>query len=149
MRTSIVALGALVGLASTQQAIVANNCNQPIYVQSFPYSGGGNPGPLSTVEPGHTYSEQFRLPGSTIKIDNEKTLDGPLFFGYNEHDGNVYYEFSDAWGNPFVQDHNILSAGEGCYVFDCLPHAEGCYSKDGSNVPHCPGTPSVTATICA
>jgi hypothetical protein len=63
MKFSIVALAGLSGLASAQQAIVINSCSSPIYVQSFPYDGSAA-GPLTTVQPGKSFSEKFRPSGS-------------------------------------------------------------------------------------
>lgn len=106
MKTSILALGALLGLASAQNAVVHNHCEATIYVQSFPYDGSA-PGPLTTVKSGETFSEKFRPSGSvcylilfglatlyrakkltgdgiqTIKMGRAKTLGAPLFFGYS------------------------------------------------------------------
>lgn len=80
--------------ASAQQAVVKNNCQQAIYVQSFPYSGGN--GELKTVQPGQTFSEDFRPSGSTVKIAKTKTLSSPLFFGYSfsKNPDYAYYELS-------------------------------------------------------
>ena len=58
MGAALVATG-----ASAQQAVVKNNCASPIYVQSFPYDGSAS-GPLTTVQPGQSFSEDFRKSGS-------------------------------------------------------------------------------------
>lgn len=58
MGAALVATG-----ASAQQAVVKNNCASPIYVQSFPYDGSAT-GPLTTVAPGQSFSEDFRKSGS-------------------------------------------------------------------------------------
>jgi hypothetical protein len=63
MKFSIVALAGLSGLVFAQQAIVINDCKSPIYVQSFPYDGSAA-GPLTTVQPGKSFSERFRPSGS-------------------------------------------------------------------------------------
>lgn len=63
MKTSMIAFGALLGLASAQNAIVHNHCATSVYVQSFPYDGSA-PGPLTTVPKGGTFSEKFRTSGS-------------------------------------------------------------------------------------
>jgi hypothetical protein len=63
MKVSIVALAALVGFTSAQKAVVINSCTVPVYVQSFPYNGGAA-GPLTTVQPGNAFSENFRPSGS-------------------------------------------------------------------------------------
>lgn len=58
MGAALVATG-----VSAQQAVVKNNCASPIYVQSFPYDGSAT-GPLTTVAPGQSFSEDFRKSGS-------------------------------------------------------------------------------------
>lgn len=58
MGAALVATG-----VSAQQAAVKNNCASPIYVQSFPYDGSAA-GPLTTVAPGQSFSEDFRKSGS-------------------------------------------------------------------------------------
>lgn len=66
MKLSIFAAAAATLLSSTavaQQAIVINSCPDPIYVQSYPYDGG-KAGPLTTVQPGKSFAENFRSSGS-------------------------------------------------------------------------------------
>ncbi|KAI9151391.1 hypothetical protein HJFPF1_08593 [Paramyrothecium foliicola] len=82
MKFSLVAIAALLSIASAQQAVVINDCKKTVYVQSFPYNGG-QPGPLTTLKPGESFSENFRGSGSTVKIARTKTFDSPLFFGYS------------------------------------------------------------------
>lgn len=48
---------------SAQQAVVKNNCQSTIYVQSFPFDGSAA-GKLTTVAPGQSFSEDFRKSGS-------------------------------------------------------------------------------------
>jgi hypothetical protein len=135
MKVSIVAAAAMLGLASAQNAVVKNDCSVPIYVQSFPYSGGA--GTLTTVQPGKTFSEKFRSSGSTVKVAKTKTLDKPLFFGYS---------FSS---NPFADSKNTLSAGDGCEQFSCAAKNDACYSTPAhKKVFGCPQPVTLTATIC-
>lgn len=65
MKLSIFAAAAtlLSSTAVAQQAIVINSCPDPIYVQSYPYDGG-KAGPLTTVQPGKSFAENFRSSGS-------------------------------------------------------------------------------------
>ena len=49
--------------ASAQQAIVKNNCQTTVFVQSFPYDGSAA-GPLTTLAPGKTFTEDLRQSGS-------------------------------------------------------------------------------------
>jgi len=46
-----------------QQAVVKNNCQSTVYVQSFPYDGSA-PGPLTTLKRGQSFSEDLRPVGS-------------------------------------------------------------------------------------
>lgn len=62
MGAALVATG-----VSAQQAVVKNNCASPIYVQSFPYDGSAT-GPLTTVAPGQSFSEDFRPSGSVSPV---------------------------------------------------------------------------------
>lgn len=76
MKTSLIALGALLGLASAQNAVVHNNCDNTVYIQSFPYDGS-NAGPLTTVPSGETFSEKYRPSGSvrySVLFDLRDTL---------------------------------------------------------------------------
>jgi hypothetical protein len=59
----MITFGALLGLVSAQNAVVNNNCDTSVYVQSYPYDGSA-PGPLTTVPKGGTFSEKFRASGS-------------------------------------------------------------------------------------
>jgi hypothetical protein len=63
MKTSLITLGAFLGLVSAQNAVVHNHCADTVYVQSFPYDGSA-PGPLTTVPKGKTFSEKLRTAGS-------------------------------------------------------------------------------------
>jgi hypothetical protein len=149
MKVSIVAAAAMLGLASAQNAVVKNDCSVPIYVQSFPYSGGA--GTLTTVQPGKTFSEKFRSSGSTVKVAKTKTLDKPLFFGYSfsSNPDYAYYELSTEWGNPFADSKNTLSAGDGCEQFSCAAKNDACYSTPAhKKVFGCPQPVTLTATIC-
>jgi hypothetical protein len=63
MKVSVVAFAALFGLTSAQNAVVINSCSETVYVQSFPYDGSAA-GPLTTLGPGQTFSENLRASGS-------------------------------------------------------------------------------------
>ncbi|KAI2620752.1 hypothetical protein GGS26DRAFT_570707 [Hypomontagnella submonticulosa] len=136
--------------ASAGKATVTNNCAAPFYVQSFPYDGS-TPGPLTQLQPGQAFQEDFRLSGSTVKIDTDKTLAHPLFFGYSftSSPDYVYYELSSEWGNPFGKSHNILTPGTGCEVFDCPAFDPGSYSRpEAKKVYGCPQPVDLTLSIC-
>ncbi|TWU73889.1 hypothetical protein ED733_002791 [Metarhizium rileyi] len=150
MKTSAVALAALLGLCSAQNAVVINGCPSAIYVQSFPYKGGAA-GQLTTVPPGKFFSEPFRATGSTVKIAKTKTLDKPLFFGYSfsKSGDYAYYEYSTEWGNPFAANHNMLTPGDGCELFNCQANDAGCYSTPAhKKVFGCPQPVNLTAHVC-
>lgn len=63
MKTSLITISALLGLVSAQNAVVNNHCDTTVYVQSYPYDGS-DPGPLTTVPSGGTFSEDLRASGS-------------------------------------------------------------------------------------
>ncbi|KAI0837412.1 hypothetical protein F5Y06DRAFT_89079 [Hypoxylon sp. FL0890] len=157
---------------SAQQAIVKNNCQETIYVQSFPYDGS-TAGPLTTLNHGDTFSEAFRPSGSTIKLATTKTLTSPLFFGYSFStnpdyayckctsvstvirirgiQANIFSpdEFSTEWGNPFANFHNILTPGAGCEEFDCAAGQADCYSTPSQKkVYGCPQPVTLEADLC-
>ncbi|KAJ5738151.1 hypothetical protein N7493_001306 [Penicillium malachiteum] len=150
MKTSAIAFAAILGLASAQNAIVNNYCDTTVYVQSFPIDGS-DPGPLTTVAEGGSFTEAFRTSGSTIKMALTKTLDTPLFFGYSFSSTNdyVYYELNTQWGNPFAASANSLSAGDGCDAFNCAADDPSCYSvTSGQTVYGCPQPVDLTADLC-
>ncbi|KAK7753426.1 hypothetical protein SLS62_004501 [Diatrype stigma] len=135
---------------SAQQAVVKNSCGSAIYVQSFPFDGSAA-GPLVTVAPGQSFSEDFRPSGSTVKIAKTKTLNTPLFFGYSfsTNPNYAYYELSTEWGNPFADSHNTLSPGDGCEVFNCAAGQKDCYSTPAQKkVYGCPQPVNLEADIC-
>ncbi|KKY29658.1 putative alkaline foam protein b [Diaporthe ampelina] len=153
MKFSATIMGAALVAAgvSAQQAVVKNNCTSPIYVQSFPYDGS-TAGPLTTVEPGQSFSEDFHTSGSTVKVAQTKTLNSPLFFGYSfsTNPDYAYYELSTEWGNPFADQRNILTPGNGCELFDCPAGEADCYSTPAlKKVYGCPQPVNLNATVCA
>ncbi|KAL7623743.1 hypothetical protein AAE478_005296 [Parahypoxylon ruwenzoriense] len=159
---------------SAQQAIVKNNCQSTIFVQSFPYDGS-TAGTLTTLAPGATFREDFRPSGSTVKIATTRTLSSPLFFGYSFTSNPDYAycectsvstliqirgfqantsfspdEFSTEWGNPFANSRNVLTPGEGCELFDCAAGQADCYSTPAhKKVYGCPQPVDLEADICA
>ncbi|EAQ87753.1 hypothetical protein CHGG_04372 [Chaetomium globosum CBS 148.51] len=136
--------------ASAQQAVVKNNCQTTVYVQSFPYDGSAA-GPLTTLAPGKSFTEDLRQSGSTVKVAKTKTLSTPLFFGYSfsSNPDYAYYELSTQWGNPFADKHNVLTPGDGCEFFDCAANDANCYSKPGaSKVYGCPQPVNLELDLC-
>ncbi|KAI1369854.1 hypothetical protein F5Y08DRAFT_3552 [Xylaria arbuscula] len=135
---------------SAQQAVVTSSCNFTVYVQSFPYDGS-TPGTLTAVPPGGRFAEDFRETGSTVKISKTRTLSTPLFFGYSfsSSPDYAYYEFSTEWGNPFADEHNVLTPGEGCELFDCAAGEAACYSTPAAKkVYGCPQPVNLEAELC-
>ncbi|KAJ3577486.1 hypothetical protein NPX13_g3081 [Xylaria arbuscula] len=159
---------------SAQQAVVTSSCNFTVYVQSFPYDGS-TPGTLTAVPPGGRFAEDFRETGSTVKISKTRTLSTPLFFGYSFSSSPDYAyckpkssylplprfsaltpasfgtidEFSTEWGNPFADEHNVLTPGEGCELFDCAAGEAACYSTPAAKkVYGCPQPVNLEAELC-
>ena len=151
MKCSVIATAAaLVAVAHAGKAIVINNCDETVYVQSFPFSGGR--GAQTALQKGQTWSEDMIAAGSTVKLAKTRDLASPLFFGYSssKNPDYAYYEFSTEWGNPFSGNHNILSPGDGCQKFDCAANQADCYSTPVmKKVYGCPEPVDVTATLCA
>ncbi|KAI1660777.1 hypothetical protein F4813DRAFT_348294 [Daldinia decipiens] len=146
MGAALVATGVSAG-----KAIVKNNCPEAVFVQSYPFDGSAA-GSLTTVNPGESFSEDFRPSGSTVKIATTKTLSSPLFFGYSfsSNPDYAYYEFSTEWGNPFANAHNVLTPGAGCEIFDCAAGQADCYSTpDHKKVYGCPQPVDLQASLCA
>jgi len=61
--TAAISAALLATSAFGQQAIVKNNCQKTVYVQSFPYDGSAA-GPLTTLGRGQSFSEDLRPAGS-------------------------------------------------------------------------------------
>lgn len=58
-------------------------------------------------------------------------------------------EFSTEFGNPFASEHNVLSPGDGCEVFNCEANDASCYSTPGhKKVYGCPQPVDLIAEIC-
>ncbi|KAI0475316.1 hypothetical protein GGR56DRAFT_507256 [Xylariaceae sp. FL0804] len=135
LATLLGAAALLTSSVSAQLAVVTSNCNETIYVQSVPYDGSAS-GPLTALTQGQSYSEAFHASGS---IGIAKTLNAPLFFGYSltSSPDYAYYELSTEYGNPFADQHNILTPGSGCQQFDCAAgqtaRPRGCI--DGEYMP--------------
>ncbi|KAI1342757.1 hypothetical protein F5Y15DRAFT_370743 [Xylariaceae sp. FL0016] len=147
---SIVGAALLAAGASAQQAVVINNCPETVYVQSFPFDGSAA-GPLTTLTTGNRFAEDFRASGSTIKLATTKTLTNPLFFGYSfsSTDDYAYYQLSSEYGNPFAADHNILTPGDGCDVFDCAANDAACYSTPAAPKDYgCPQPVNLELDLC-
>lgn len=71
--TSILGAALVATGASAQQAVVKNNCQSNVYVQSFPYDGSAA-GPLVTVAPNQSFTEDFRTSGSVSIVKSQPTL---------------------------------------------------------------------------
>jgi hypothetical protein len=53
------------------------------------------------------------------------------------------------WGNPFANQHNILTPGAGCQVFDCAANDANCYSTPSmKKVYGCPLPVDLEADLC-
>lgn len=103
---TIAALATLAPLAhAVGNAIVENNCGNPIYL----WSVDSNVGPEQKVMPGEAYSEKFRRDevtgGITIKVTR---VDDGLYngspqtnFALSLKDGRIWYDLSNVFGDPF------------------------------------------------
>ncbi|CBF85714.1 hypothetical protein AN1863.2 [Aspergillus nidulans FGSC A4] len=86
-------------------AIVANLCEQPIYL----WSVGQDISPQYMINPGEEYVEEFRRDpqtgGIAIKITTVKdglyTSAPQTVFAYNLVEDLVWYDLSDVFGDPF------------------------------------------------
>ncbi|KAJ9326398.1 hypothetical protein DTO027B5_2705 [Paecilomyces variotii] len=105
-------------------AIVHNNCPQPIYV----WSVGSSIGPENTVNPGCEYSEVFRTDpssgGIAIKITRTENglYDGSAQtdFAYALDNNGVYYDLSDVFGDPFSGTSVVVTPSDtSCGTIDC------------------------------
>lgn len=91
----IAAVSFLAAAVAGQRAVVHNNCDATVFIQSWPFDGSAT-GPLTTVRKGEAFSEDLRPSGSTIKISKAKNLDQPLFLGYSfsKNPDYAYYELN-------------------------------------------------------
>lgn len=130
-------------------AIVQNNCEDPIYL----WSVGGSVGQQIKIAPGDGYAEAFRHDaasgGVSLKITrNEDGLyDGSaqMNYAYTLDGDNVWYDLSDVFGDPF-QGHavGIDANNEGCPGI-CWPNG---VSTGGSQVNVCGADGDVVLTVC-
>ncbi|KKK12302.1 hypothetical protein P175DRAFT_0427078 [Aspergillus ochraceoroseus IBT 24754] len=87
------------------QAIVRNQCKEPLYL----WSVGRMISPQIVIQSGQNYSEVFRRDQKTggIAIKITTVMDGlynsapQTIFAYNLVDDIVWYDLSDVFGDPF------------------------------------------------
>ncbi|KAJ5650721.1 Antigenic thaumatin-like protein [Penicillium longicatenatum] len=103
--------------SSVGQAVVKNNCEFPIYI----WSVGSTVRPVVTTDPNGQYAETFRYDSKSggIAIKITTVPDGlwqsaPLtIFSYNlSGDGEVWYDLSDIFGDPFKGYPVVLQPAE-------------------------------------
>ena len=143
-------LAALTPLAhAVGDAIVENNCGKPVYL----WSVGEHVGPQETINPGDSYSEQFRRDpvtgGITLKVTR---VEGGLFdgspqtnFALSLKDGRIWYDLSDVFGDPFKgQPVSVTPDDDNCPSIEWpngVPPGE-------SQVRDCTADTDVTLSLC-
>ncbi|KAF2475471.1 uncharacterized protein BDR25DRAFT_102990 [Lindgomyces ingoldianus] len=143
---SVIALATSV--SAVGNAVVKNNCNEKIYVNSV----GSSVGPQSTLSKGQTYLEVLhRDPtagGIAIKITK---VDSGLYsgapqqiFSYSLDGAQVWYDLSAVMGEPFHGEH-VTVTSNGCGTID-WPNGS---NPGGSQVKVCGSGNDVVFTACA
>lgn len=133
-------------------AVVTNNCADPIYL----WSVGGSIGPKQTIESGANYTEPFRRDpasgGIALKITRKDNglYDGSaqMVYAYtldSDHK-RVWYDLSDVFGDPFAGKAVVVKPEhEGCGSI-CWPKG---VSPGGSQVKTCTPKGDLELTVCA
>ncbi|KAL2810140.1 hypothetical protein BJX63DRAFT_434543 [Aspergillus granulosus] len=148
---ALLSLAALTPLASAVgYANVTNNCLAKMYL----WSVGGSIGPVQTINPGETYSEQFhRDPASggiSLKISRKPNglYDGSpqLNFAYTLDPTQVWYDLSTVFGTAFQgRILSVSSENEDCPTI-CWPDGT---QPAGSQVKTCEPNSDKVLTLCA
>ncbi|KKK15332.1 hypothetical protein P175DRAFT_0438300 [Aspergillus ochraceoroseus IBT 24754] len=149
--TSLIPLAALASLASAAgSAVVQNHCDSTVYL----WSVGGSVGPMQTLNPGASYSEEFyhdpASGGIAIKITDTPNglYDGSpeLIYAYTLDPTNLFYDLSSIFGNAFEGETLAVKSGSPSCPSICW--ADGI-SPAGSQVKSCGPDANETLTLCA
>ncbi|KAI9933040.1 hypothetical protein ASPWEDRAFT_42794 [Aspergillus wentii DTO 134E9] len=136
--------------AAVGNAVVANNCKDPIYL----WSVGGSVGPKQTIQPGANFTEAFHHDdasgGISLKVTTTENglYDGSpqLTYAYTLDGNNVWYDISDVFGDPFSGSAVVIKpVDEGCGTL-CWPNG---VSPGGSQVRNCGEKEDIVLTVCA
>lgn len=145
---------ALTTLATTAtavgNAVVTNNCADPIYL----WSVGSSVSPKHTIAPGSNYTEPFhhddQSGGIALKITRTDNglYDGSaqLTYSYSLDGESVWYDLSSVFGDAFEGDAIVVKPeDEGC---GSICWAEGS-TPGGSQVKTCAAKGDVGLVVCA
>lgn len=145
---SVAALAPIV--RAVGNAVVANNCSDPVYL----WSTGSSVGPMQTIQPGSQYSEILHHDdvsgGIALKITTGPTglYDGSpqTDFAYTLDGTNIWYDLSDVFGDPFsgkalAVTPSITTCPKICW--------DSGVSPSGSQTQVCDSSADITLTLCA
>ncbi|ORY14036.1 hypothetical protein BCR34DRAFT_613013 [Clohesyomyces aquaticus] len=135
-------------VSAVGRAVVQNNCNEKVYVNSV----GASVGPQQVLSKGQSYSETLRRDPTTggiaikmTKVDNGLYSGAPQqIFSYSLDGAQVWYDLSAVMGEPFQGQH-ITVKSNGCGTIDW---ANGS-NPGGSQVKVCSSNNDVVFTACA
>lgn len=153
MRTSIAVLAAISSLSSLASAVgdanVFNNCTFPVYLWSVDSTVSQE----YTLQQGQSYSEVLHSDPSTggiaIKIT---TVENGLYnsspetiFSYSLTNGQVWYDLSDTFGDPFSGDALTVTPSDTTCATISWPDGT---TPSGSQVNVCEDNTNITLTLC-
>lgn len=140
---------------TTGNAIVQNNCADPIYLWSL----GHDPAPQNAIAPGKAFSQAYWHDpvdgGVAIKITSvqDGLYNGSpqlvLAYTLNKDERLVYYDLSTLFGSPFKGKEIRLNAGEGDKTNQVVEWKNGVpTSGNGSPTMVVVETDDLMLTIC-
>ena len=149
--TILASVAALAPMASAVgNAIVVNNCADPVYL----WSVGSSVGPLQTIKSGGQYSELLHHDdvsgGISLKITTGPNglYDGSpqTNFAYTLDGNNIWYDLSDVFGDAFSGDALVVTPS----IHTCpnICWANGV-SPSGSQTQVCSSSSNITLSLCA
>ncbi|KAL1970002.1 hypothetical protein VTN77DRAFT_6407 [Rasamsonia byssochlamydoides] len=132
-------------------AVIYNNCSDPVYI----WSVGSTVGPGQTLSFGEEYSEKYhqdaKTGGITVKITRKA---GGLYDGSPQTDfaytldGNnqIWYDISDVYGDPFVNSTlSVVPTDTSCPIIAWLNGVP----PSGSQTAVCTADTDVQLNLCA
>lgn len=131
-------------------AVIYNNCTDPVYI----WSVGAAVGKEQTLNAGESFTEQFRWDNQTGGIALKITLHaGGLYDGSPQTDfaytldssNNLWYDLSDVYGDPFVNSTvAVVPADTSCATISW----DGGVPPAGSKTAVCSGDKDVQLILC-